>query len=97
MRLRLLAEAARDLRDIFDFIEQDNPETARDVARRLMKSIQLLAQNPSVGRPSKAKAIREWCVPDLPYVVPYRVRRDSVDVLRIYHTRRNRPQHWTKP
>ena len=97
MRLRLLAEAARDLRNIFDFIEQDNPETARDVARRLMKSIQLLAQNPSVGRPSKTKAIREWSVPDLPYVVPYRVRRDSVDVLRIYHTRRNRPQHWTKP
>lgn len=97
MRLRLLAEATRDLRNIFDFIEHDNPETARDVARRLMKSIQLLAQNPSVGRPSKTKAIREWSVPDLPYVVPYRVRRDSVDVLRIYHTRRNRPQHWTKP
>ena len=96
MRLRLLAEAARDLRDIFDFIEQDNPETARDVARRLMKSIQLLAQNPSVGRPSKTKAIREWSVPDLPYVVPYRVRRDSVDILRIYHTRRNRPESWSR-
>jgi toxin ParE1/3/4 len=96
MRLRLLAEAARDLRGIFDFIEQDNPEAARDVARRLMKSIQLLAQNPSVGRPSKTKAIREWSVPDLPYIVPYRVRRDTVEVLRIYHTRRNRPKNWSR-
>ncbi len=94
MKLRLLANATRDLRDIFEFIEQDSPETARDVARRLMKSLQLLAQNPSVGRPSKTEAMREWSVPNLPYVVPYRVRRDKVEVLRIYHTRRNRPKNW---
>jgi toxin ParE1/3/4 len=96
MKLRLLANATRDLRGIFEFIEQDSPETARDVAKRLMKSLQILTQNPSVGRPSKTKAIREWSVPDLPYVVPYRVRRDEVEVMRIYHTRRNRPEYWSK-
>jgi toxin ParE1/3/4 len=96
MKLQLLANATRDLRDIFEFIEQDSPETARDVARRLMKSMQLLAQNPSLGRPSKTKAIREWSVPDLPYVVPYRVKGDIVQIIRIYHTRRQRPEFWSK-
>jgi toxin ParE1/3/4 len=96
MKLRLLADATRDLRGIFDFIEQDNPETARDVARRLMKSMQLLAQNPSLGRVSKTKAIREWSVPNLPYVVPYRVKGDTVQIIRIFHTRRQRPEFWLK-
>ena len=92
MRLRLLSRATRDMRDIFEFIEQDNPEAAKDVARRLIASLQLVAQNPSMGRPSKTKNSREWSIPGLPYMVPYRVRGNAIEVLRIYHTSRNRPE-----
>jgi toxin ParE1/3/4 len=94
MKLHLFARAKRDLDEAFAYIEQDDPESAKKVARLLVKSINLLAENSLIGRPSAHKGTREWSVPGLPYVIPYRVKGQTVQIIRIYHTSRNRPQKW---
>lgn len=94
MKRRLLARAARDLADIEAYISADDPRAAAEVAQRIRKSLDLIAARPDIGRPSKVTSIREWSVPGLPYVIPYRVGDDRIDILRVFHTSRKRPDAW---
>ena len=95
MRLHLFARAKRDMDEAFAFIELDDPASAKKVAQLLVKSVRLLAENPLIGRPSSFKGLREWSVPGLPYVIPYRVKGQTVQIIRIWHTSRERLKSWT--
>jgi plasmid stabilization system protein ParE len=33
-------------------------------------------------------------VPRIRYLVPYRVRREEIEILRVFHTSRRLPQRW---
>lgn len=94
MKWRVLRKAAQDLEDIRSYIAADSDAAAVLVIARLKKSFELIAERPEVGRPTPHLAVREWSVPGLPYVIPYRVRGDIVEVLRVFHTSRQRPSRW---
>ena len=93
-RRSILAKAARDLAEIEKYVSEDNPEAAAAIAVRLRKSFDLITARPELGRLSDISNIREWSVPGLPYVIPYRVRGDVVEILRVFHTSRQRPSKW---
>jgi toxin ParE1/3/4 len=86
--------AIRDLREARAYIAMDDPTAAAEVVARLQRSIELIAQRPQVGRPTSDASVREWSIPGLPYVVPYRLTSDTVEIIRIYHTSRLRPSNW---
>lgn len=94
MKFKVLPAAARDIRDLRAYIAADNPAAAEAVSRRLKKAILLFAENPNIGRPIGGSQIREWTVPGLRYLVPYRVEDDVVVIMRIWHTRRDKPKQW---
>jgi addiction module RelE/StbE family toxin len=92
MRVVWTARARRDRDQIHAFIAQrDGAERANTVVVALTRAILRLAQYPGLGRPSSKPGVRELVVARLPYVVPYRVRDDQIQVLRILHQRRDRP------
>lgn len=41
-----------------------------------------------------ARAVRELVVINTRYIVPYRVRGDAVEILRVFHTSRRLPTRW---
>ncbi|MCO5080230.1 MAG: type II toxin-antitoxin system RelE/ParE family toxin [Rhizobiaceae bacterium] len=94
MKLKILPRAVRDLADIHTYIRAENPGAANSVALRIGKSFDLITAKPEIGRPAQHARIREWSVPGLPYLIPYRVRGDTVEVLRVFHTSRERPPRW---
>jgi toxin ParE1/3/4 len=94
MKRRILAKAARDLANIEKYVSGDSPEAAAAIAVRLRKSFDLITARPEIGRPSEVPKIREWSVPGLPYMIPYRVRGDVVEILRVFHTSQQRPARW---
>ncbi|WP_411956188.1 type II toxin-antitoxin system RelE/ParE family toxin [Arvimicrobium flavum] len=94
MRIEISSSAERDLREIRAYIGADNPGAADEVAGRIVKVFLLIRANPEIGRPSESGSTREWSVPGLPYVIPYKVRSGVLYILRIYHTRRLRPPNW---
>jgi toxin ParE1/3/4 len=51
----------------------------------------LLADNPHMGRPGRVPGTRELVVTRTPYIVPYRVRGDTLEILRVYHGARRWP------
>jgi toxin ParE1/3/4 len=94
MNRRILAAAARDLAEIVAYISKDNPAAARAVAARLRRAFELITARPEIGRPSQFPDTREWSVPGLPYLIPYRVRANRIEILRVWHTSRERPSVW---
>lgn len=94
MKWRVLAKAAKDLAEIEAYISTDSQTAALSVASRLRKTFELISIHPEIGRPTLVANIREWSVPGLPYLIPYRIRADRVEIIRIWHTSRNRPDEW---
>ena len=86
MRLRWTEPAAHDLIRICDYIEaQNGPTAARRVAITIHDGISSLTDFPKRGRLGKKINTRELVITRLPYLVVYRLREDTIEVLRILH------------
>lgn len=92
MKFKVLPRAVRDLADVHAYIAAENETAAEAVALRLHKALELITSRPEMGRPVPHTRIREWSMPGLPYLIPYRIRGDVVEVLRFFHTSRQRPE-----
>lgn len=85
-------EAVNDLMSLRAYIAADNPAAARKVALHIMHNIeQLLPDNPRLGRPGRVPGTRELVIPNTPFIVPYRLQRNIIQILRIYHGSRRWP------
>lgn len=92
--MKLSSSAEHDLAELRAYIAAENPEAADEVAGRLVKAFLLIRDNPAIGRPGTiGKDNREWS-PNLPYVIPYKIRADVLYILRMCHTSRARPKSW---
>jgi len=94
MKRRLLTRAVQDLMELQAYMEAENPQAAEAVAARIRKSFDLITERPKIGRPTHRPDVREWSVPGLPYVIPYRVKAGTIEILRVFHSRRRRPDEW---
>jgi len=94
MRIRWLRKALRNLDEEATYIAADDPNAARLVIRRIFEAVDQLADQPGAGRPGRVPGTRELVVRNTRYIVPYRVRGGTVEILRLFHTSRRRPQRW---
>ena len=94
MRVRWLRTALRNLEAESSFIAEDDPAAARLVVRRVLTAVAMLAAQPALGRPGRVPNTRELVVLKTRYIVPYRVRGDPIEILRVFHTSRRLPQKW---
>ena len=86
-------EAIEDLTLLRAYIAQDDPAAARRVALHIIHNIeQLLPDNPQMGRPGRVPGTRELVIPKTPFIVPYRLHRNVVQILRVYHAARRWPE-----
>lgn len=91
MRVKWTRTALANLDEEAAYIAQSNPQAAADIAERIEKAVQLLADFPAMGRPGRVSGTRELVVTDTPYIVPYRIRGETVHILRVFHTSRKWP------
>lgn len=94
MKIRLTKAAVRDLREVQLHIAADSEEAAVQVVLRLERAISLIGERPTIGRPTSEPTVREWSVPGLAFLIPYRIAADAIEIIRIFHTSRMRPPHW---
>jgi toxin ParE1/3/4 len=86
MEVRWSIPAAEDLEHICEWIERDNPETARRVARTIYEGCARLKDFPNLGRASRrSSGRRELTFPPLPYVVVYEVKPNAIEISPIFH------------
>lgn len=94
MRVRWLRTALLNLGDEADYIASDSPDAARLVIQRVLDAVSMLPEQPNVGRPGRVPGTRELVVLKTRYIVPYRVRGRTIEILRVFHTSRRLPERW---
>ncbi len=85
-------EAIADLVALRAYIAQDDPAAAQRVALHIIKNVEaLLPHSPEMGRPGRVPGTRELVIPRTPYIVPYRLVGNTIQILRVFHSARRWP------
>jgi toxin ParE1/3/4 len=93
MRTVWSPQAIDDLVALRTYIEQDNPAAARRIVLHIIQNIDtLLPGSPEMGRPGRVPGTRELIIPRTPFIVPYRLEGNTIQILRIFHGARR----WTE-
>ena len=92
MRIEWTEPARRELREIYLYIALDNPYAARTLQAQIRERVTLLQDNPHLGRPDRIDGTRELVMGNNPYILPYRVRGDRIEILAAYHGARKWPE-----
>ena len=86
MNIEWTIEALNDLDEIQAFIRERSPKGARRVLLAIHNATEAhLPDNSRAGRPGRIPGTRELVIPRTPYIVPYRVRDKTIEILRVYH------------
>jgi len=85
VRIVWTATAYTNIDDIENHIARDNLKAAFDVRNQIDTHINLLEDQPRMGRKGRVSDTRELVVTGLPYVVVYRVRKSVVEIVRVLH------------
>jgi toxin ParE1/3/4 len=91
VRVHWTTPASRDLLEISDYIAQDSPAAAHRVAKEVRRQVGQLAEHPHIGRPGRVPDTRELVITSTPYIAPYRVAGEVVEILAVLHGARRWP------
>jgi len=78
----------QDLRDIFEFIAENNPKAARSLLAEIKKRVCVLVNEPQLGRVGRVEGTRELVLTGTHYILPYRVKDQQIQILSVFHTSR---------
>ncbi|HYF98346.1 MAG TPA: type II toxin-antitoxin system RelE/ParE family toxin [Coxiellaceae bacterium] len=85
MKIKWLEEAVHDLHSLHEYIAQENPKAAAQIAKRLIEATKLLALQPNIGRTGRILHTRELIVPNTPFIIPYQMKNNQIQILRVIH------------
>jgi toxin ParE1/3/4 len=77
---------------IREYIEKDSEGNAARIAARILDAIEILRTQPQMGRPGRLAGTRELVVSGTPYIVPYRVKHERLELLAVFDGRRQWPR-----
>lgn len=91
MKIKWLRLALDDLDEIYDYIYKDNPGASKKVIQIIYNTINKLKTHPEIGRPGRVLGTKELYISGIPFIVPYRIKDNYIEVLRVLHTSREWP------
>jgi toxin ParE1/3/4 len=91
MKIVWSRRAIRHLAYLREHIENDSQQNAALIASRILKAVDLLQAHPGMGRPGRVIGTRELVVSQTPYIIPYRVRRERLELIAVFHGRQKWP------
>lgn len=94
MQIVWLKKALLNLDEIAEYIALDNSIAAIQMVNVIESQVNLLLTQLAIGRPGRVLGTRELVITNMPYLVPYRIKNNTVEILRVFHTSRNPPKRW---
>jgi len=92
VKVRWTRLAIADLDAAYEYISTDDPAAALRVISRIEGAVSGLSRHPEAGRAGRIKGTRELVISGTPYVIPYRYRRDAIQILAVLHGARKWPK-----
>lgn len=74
-----------------DYIAQDNPLAAIGQDEEIERQVNMLQQQPKMGRPGRLKGTRELVISHTPFIVVYRLQTHRIEVIRLLHSSQQWP------
>lgn len=91
MIIRWLENARFDLQALQQHIALDNSLAANRMAKHIFNTVNLLSEQPALGRHGRIPHTRELIISNTPYIVLYQVKNNTIEILRIFHAARQWP------
>lgn len=91
MRVRWLRAARANLEAAAEYVAQDSPTAAKRLVLRILEAVDQLQAHPAMGRPGRVSFTRELVASGTPYVIPYRVHGNTLEIIRLFHSARRWP------
>ncbi len=85
MQIKWFKDAVADIVEIRGYIARDKPDAARNAARRIKSEVDRLREYPGMGKPGRVEGTRELIISGFPYIIPYRVKNNIIEILRVLH------------
>ncbi len=89
MEIKWLSLALKDLDEIFDFIAKDNKTAAKKILKLIWEETKILSKHPQIGKPGRVDGTRELYITKTNFIVPYRVKKNTIEILRVFHSARD--------
>ena len=86
-----LKKAFETLRAAVDHIALDHPQAAKNFMSQVEHQIALLRRHPHMGRVGKTTGTRELIIQRYHYIIPYRIKHDCIEIIRVFHMARQYP------
>ena len=96
MKIKWVLLALNDLDEAGEFIARDNPKAAGRVLKRIWDAVQMLADQPHAGRAGRVPGTRELVIAGTPFIIPYRVVENTIQILRVLHGKRKWPRRFSE-
>jgi toxin ParE1/3/4 len=84
--------ALSDLDAAYNYIAANNPSAAVDTIDRIEKAVNTLSQYPEIGRSGRIPGTKEMVVTRTPFLLPYRVQGEQIEILAVIHAARQWPE-----
>lgn len=94
MKILWTEPARQDLREIFTYVSEENPQAARVLLTEIKERVGVLANNPQIGRIGRVEGTRELVLAGTHYILPYRVKEQQIQILAVFHGARQWPENF---
>jgi toxin ParE1/3/4 len=91
MKVHWAASALADLERIYSHVRKSNPSAAVTIIKGIHDGCLTLELFPERGRVSRIGGKREMVFQSLPYIAVYRISKEGVRILHIFHSAQNWP------
>jgi toxin ParE1/3/4 len=85
VNIRWTTKAIHNLEMIEQYIAAENPQAAITTIDKIINAVELIADHPAAGRPGRVIGTRELIITGTPYLIPYRVKQQQVEIIRILY------------
>ncbi|GCL39675.1 hypothetical protein SR1949_48030 [Sphaerospermopsis reniformis] len=92
MQIKWLRRALRNLEQAHNYVFQENPTAAQELIIKIQNAANQLEKYPFMGKNGRIEGTRELIISHSPYILIYRVKEESVEILRILHTSKRYPK-----
>jgi toxin ParE1/3/4 len=94
MPIQWTQRARRQFLAIIDAVLEDNPAAAQRVYDAITNGIARLVTFPEMGRRGRVSGTRELVISSQPYIVAYRLRGQTIDILAVLHGAQKWPERF---
>lgn len=92
MQVKWLRRALRNLEQARNYVFQDNPTAAQELIIKIQNAANQLQNYPFMGKNGRVEGTKELIISNSPYILIYRIKEETVEVLRILHTSKFYPE-----